>query len=167
MAMNAAGGEHNAECSNCGASLTHVLYLNGKPVGSDCFERLTGLKPSHLEKYIDAAGNVDLERRERDNTAAAADRAATKQTHEAKCAEVAAKNQWLIVMLEPFAVNDPQGHSVNFAASIVKSLQQGELASTLPAKAVSIIVKILCTGLRGKKRDALYNELYERIEATI
>lgn len=158
---NASGSAHVCLCSECGASLTHVYYLDGRPLGSDCFERLTGLRVSDLRDYTDATGNVDLTKRAADLQARRDEFSAAEIRRAAQIADVAQANQWLIDALTPFAFEG------NFCASIIASLRsEGILASELPHKARCIIVSILVKGLRGKRRDAMRAELHAKFESS-
>jgi hypothetical protein len=163
--VNANGAAHNATCSRCGQSLTHVFYFDGQPVGGDCFERLTGLPIDAVRDYIAADGTIDLAARTQKIAAQQAAIAAGKAEQAAQNARIAAQNQWLIDALMPSAVFEYHADGTewgqNFAGSIVVSLRNGTLANELPAKAQTIIAKIV-GGRSPKRRD----EVIDRIAGT-
>lgn len=163
MAINAQGGVHNATCHVCGASLTHVYYLNGQPIGADCLETKMGLKVNNIRAYIDSIGNVEYERLKADRAAQKAAQESAAAVRTSQVAEITASNQWLIDIIEPSAQYDNFGYALNFFGSIVRSLQQGTKASELPNKAAWIIAKHAAYGLRGSKRDDAMQAIVDRI----
>lgn len=157
--MNAHGTAHNAICSRCGASLTNVYFFNGQPVGSDCFERLTGLSFDQVRGYVREDGTIDLDARKRDMDARDAEQARTHAQYVADCTKVAESNEWLISGLAPFAEFDAQGYGMNFAGSIVRDLRNGTRANELPIKAAWIIAKMI-VGRSAKKQQELVDRIY-------
>ncbi len=168
MVLNALGAVHNATCSNCGASLTHVFYLNGKPLGSDCFERLTGLTTAQVSRYTDTQGAIDLDARTRDIEARRQTAQLAHAAHEDHNAAIVASNAWLIDALTPYAVF-VNGHPNNFFASIVRELQQGTAHMDLPARAHAIIADTLAkeTASRGRKYQVAREQLLARLNGDV
>jgi hypothetical protein len=169
----------NGFCCNCGAGLKYpveLVYRNRKTGevvktetwGRDCFETKFGDGSKFLRN-----GQFDVEEYAAAKLAREEAAAAATAEFEARKAQYAVRNAPIIEALKPFGseVSWDQWKGVqygalldNFAGSIIRSLQNGELAVDLPDRAKSIIIDIVAKGegRRGsKKYDAKALELEE------
>lgn len=182
-AVGANGSVVYALCDSCSQGLTHPVEYQGKVYGHDCFEKVSGLKPENVRKYI-RNGKFDQEAMLSDKQRMQEFAVAADLRRKA----IAEKNQWLVEALLPYAqfVEGPTCgwdgeplpealgfmNAMNFFASICLSLRNGELASELPDRAQRIIADKLSKAVPGGKGyrarvDAEYETVMNKIAETV
>lgn len=175
---------YKALCCKCGAALQYpveVIFTHRKTgaqtfktYGVDCFETEfgSGAKFDIRDGKYDQA---EVEARREERKAKLAEEEAAWASRIAATTEA---NQWLIDELKPFGMvctSDWQGNPQyngaimdNFAGSIIQTLQNGYLATTLPLKAKRIICGMVAKRY-GRANSKAYNakhyEISEKLEA--